>query len=329
MKNTKRLFAEWEPQEALLFALPHEGTDWAPYLDEALDSYREFIAVAAQFQRCWVLCADEAKARALLDGIPNVTLFEIPTNDTWIRDFGAIDVLYRGLIESYDFTFNAWGGKFDAALDDNASAELFRRIPGNLIKVPLVLEGGSIDCNGEGVMLTTTTCLMEEHRNPHLGQDEIDATLKELFGLRRIIWLSHGYLRGDDTDSHVDTLARFITPDTIAYTSCTDPHDEHFDELSRMRAELEQTTFKLVPLPLPKAIYYGGHRLPATYANFVFVNGALIVPTYDDPNDAHVLQTLQKELPHLKVIGVNARVFVRQHGSLHCATMNRYEGKRS
>jgi len=324
-----RLFAEWEKQEALLFAIPHKNTDWAVYLDEILLSYREFIAAVSKFQQCFILCEDAKKAAKLLDGLDNIRLFEVPTNDTWIRDFGAIDVEMEGKITSYDFTFNAWGGKFASSLDNSANGEFFKSVGGELISIPLVLEGGSIDCNGAGVMLTTTKCLLEEHRNPDLTKEQIAEKLKKLFSLQKIIWLENGFLRGDDTDSHVDTLARFIKQDTIAYTTCEDEADEHFDELKNMEKELKLTGFRLLPLPLPKPCFFEGKRLPATYANFVFVNGALIVPTYNDKNDERVLNSLKNALPHLEVVGVDARIFIRQHGSLHCASMNRYAGGRA
>ncbi|MDR1554565.1 MAG: agmatine deiminase family protein [Campylobacteraceae bacterium] len=324
-----RLFAEWEKQEALLFALPHENTDWNRYIDEILHSYRDFILAVSKFQKCFVLCADIKKARSLLRDIDNVTLIKIQTNDTWIRDFGAIDVQIDDEVISYDFTFNAWGGKFDASLDNlvNKTLHKSKNLQGELLSIPLVLEGGSIDSNGKGVMLTTTKCLLEKHRNPHLSHIQIDAKLKELFGLTKIIWLENGYLKGDDTDSHVDTLARFITQNTIAYTICEDETDEHFLELKRMEEELKNTGFDLLPLPLPKPIFYEGHRLPATYANFVFVNNALIVPIYEDKNDERVLSSLKNALPNHEIVGVNAKIFIREHGSLHCATMNRYERK--
>ncbi|MDR1285296.1 MAG: agmatine deiminase family protein [Campylobacteraceae bacterium] len=327
----KRLFAEWEKQEALLFVLPHENTDWNKYLDEILYSYREFISAVSKFQNCFVLCANLKKAEAILDGIDNVAFFEVPTNDTWIRDFGAIDVKSDNEIISYDFTFNAWGGKFDASLDNLVNKTLYnnKKLQGELLNIPLILEGGSIDSNGEEVMLTTKKCLLEKHRNPHLTFPQIDTKLKELFGLKKIVWLENGYLKGDDTDSHVDTLARFIKPDTIAYTTCKDEKDEHYLELKKMEEELKNTGFNLLPLPLPKPIFYDKHRLPATYANFVFVNGALIVPTYNDKNDDRVLNSLQNALSNHKIVGVDARVFIREHGSLHCATMNRYYGNRA
>ncbi|MDR2100827.1 MAG: agmatine deiminase family protein [Campylobacteraceae bacterium] len=322
----KRLFAEWEQQSSLMFALPHEKTDWLPYLDEILLSYKDFIKAASKYEHCIVLCADKKAAKKLLSGCENITFVQISTNDTWIRDFGAIDIQAEDGVVSYDFTFNAWGGKFEAALDDAVNQKLFKRgyMRGEIVSVPIVLEGGSIDSNGEGVLLTTSKCLLEDNRNPNMSKDEIDAKLKDIFGLKRTIWLEHGFLKGDDTDSHVDTLARFITKDTIAYTTCEDEKDEHFEELKKMEAELKSTGFKLLPMPMPKPIFYDGERLPATYANFVFVNGAVLLPTYNDANDLRIKELLRRFLPKHEIIGIDARVFIRQHGSLHCASINRF-----
>ena len=173
-------------------------------------------------------------------------------------------------------------------------------------------------------MLTTTTCLLNDNRN-NLSKTELEDKFRSLFGIHRIIWLENGFIRGDDTDSHIDTLVRFITPDTIAYAACDDESDEHFDELKKMEDELKKTGFKLLALPLPKPKFYDGKRLGCTYANFIFINGALIVPTYNDENDEKVLNLLAKALPDRKIIGVNSLVFVRQNGSLHCSSQNRYK----
>lgn len=325
----RKIFAEWEAQECLIFALPHEKTDWAYCLDEILNSYYDFIKTVSKFQKCLVICKDKIKAKELLHDVENIELVEILTDDTWIRDFGPIDVKNDKII-SYDFTFNAWGGKFNSSLDDMVNQTLFENnhLNGNLESVSMVLEGGSIDANGDGVLLTTTKCLLEENRNPLLDKQAIDEKLKELFGLRNVIWLENGFLKGDDTDSHVDTLARFINKNTIVYSICEDEDDEHYSELKKMENELKKTGFNLISLPIPKPIFYNNHRLPATYANFVFVNGAIIVPIYHDENDEKILNIFKDNLPNHQVIGVDATIFIREHGSLHCASMNRYFGYR-
>ncbi|EAC1839508.1 agmatine deiminase family protein [Campylobacter lari] len=324
----RKSIAEWQKQELLLLSLPHENSDWKPYLEEILQSYEEFVKAVANFQKV-LLIAPSEKDFQRFKHIKNVDFFKCDTNDTWIRDFGAIDVCEDDKIIGLDFTFNAWGDKFQSTLDNAVNSKLFaQKLSGKLEKIDFILEGGSIDFNGQGVMLTTSACLLNENRNSHLNKEKIDQKLKEIFGLKEIIWLENGFIKGDDTDSHVDTLARFINEKTIAYCVCKDENDEHYAPLKAMEDELKKTGFDLLELPLPKPLYFEGKRLGATYANFVFVNGGLIVPTYNDENDALVLENLQKACKDRKVVGVDARVFLRQNGSLHCSCQNRYEGQR-
>ncbi|MCW0243033.1 agmatine deiminase family protein [Campylobacter lari] len=324
----RKSIAEWQKQELLLLSLPHENSDWKPYLEEILQSYEEFVKAVANFQKV-LLIAPSEKDFQRFKHIKNVDFFKCDTNDTWIRDFGAIDVCEDDKLIGLDFTFNAWGDKFQSTLDNAVNSKLFsQKLSGKLEKIDFILEGGSIDFNGQGVMLTTSACLLNENRNSHLNKEKIDQKLKEIFGLKEIIWLENGFIKGDDTDSHVDTLARFINEKTIAYCVCKDENDEHYAPLKAMEDELKKTGFDLLELPLPKPLYFEGKRLGATYANFVFVNGGLIVPTYNDENDALVLENLQKACKDRKVVGVDARVFLRENGSLHCSCQNRYEGQR-
>ncbi|AJC89258.1 agmatine deiminase [Campylobacter lari] len=324
----RKSIAEWQKQELLLLSLPHENSDWKPYLEEILQSYEEFVKAVANFQKV-LLIAPSEKDFQRFKHIKNVDFFKCDTNDTWIRDFGAIDVCEDDKLIGLDFTFNAWGDKFQSTLDNAVNSKLFaQKLPGKLEKIDFILEGGSIDFNGQGIMLTTSACLLNENRNSHLNKEQIEAKLKEIFGLNQIIWLNHGYIKGDDTDHHIDTLARFINEETIAYCVCKDENDEHYAPLKAMEEELKKTRFDLLELPLPKPLCFEGKRLGATYANFVFVNGGLIVPTYNDENDALVLENLQKTCKDRKVVGVDARVFLRQNGSLHCSCQNRYEGQR-
>ncbi|EPP1572783.1 agmatine deiminase family protein [Campylobacter lari] len=324
----RKSIAEWQKQELLLLSLPHENSDWKPYLEEILQSYEEFVKAVANFQKV-LLIAPSEKDFQRFKHIKNIDFFKCDTNDTWIRDFGAIDVCEDDKLIGLDFIFNAWGDKFQSTLDNAVNLKLFaQKLSGKLEKIDLILEGGSIDFNGQGVMLTTSACLLNENRNSHLNKEQIETKLKEIFGLKQIIWLNHGYIKGDDTDHHIDTLARFINEKTIAYCVCKDENDEHYAPLKAMEEELKKTGFDLLELPLPKPLYFEGKRLGATYANFVFVNGGLIVPTYNDENDALVLENLQKACKDRKVVGVDARVFLRQNGSLHCSCQNRYEGQR-
>ncbi|HEB7545256.1 TPA: agmatine deiminase family protein [Campylobacter coli] len=319
---------EWSEQEYLMLSLPHEKSDWKPYLGEIIQAYKEFVKATSEFQKV-LLIAPNKSDFAPFENMTNVEFFICDTNDTWIRDFGAIDILEDNHLKALDFTFNAWGNKFQSELDNEVNSKLFKeKFNEKLTKIDFILEGGSIDFNGEGVMLTSSNCLLNENRNSHLDKSQIEAKLKEIFGLKQIIWLENGFIKGDDTDHHIDTLARFIDKNTIAYSICEDEEDEHYIPLQKMKKELEATGFDLVELPLPKPLYYEGRRLGATYANFVFVNDALIMPFYKDENDEIIKQRLAKALPKRKIIGVDARVFLRQNGSLHCSCQNRFKGLR-
>ncbi|XAK46008.1 agmatine deiminase family protein [Campylobacter coli] len=319
---------EWSEQEYLMLSLPHEKSDWKPYLGEIIEAYKEFVKATSEFQKV-LLIAPNKSDFAPFENMTNVEFFICDTNDTWIRDFGAIDILEDNHLKALDFTFNAWGNKFQSELDNEVNSKLFKeKFNEKLTKIDFILEGGSIDFNGEGVMLTSSNCLLNENRNSHLDKSQIEAKLKEIFGLKQIIWLENGFIKGDDTDHHIDTLARFIDKNTIAYSICEDEEDEHYIPLQKMKKELEATGFDLVELPLPKPLYYEGRRLGATYANFVFVNDALIMPFYKDENDEIIKQRLAKALPKRKIIGVDARVFLRQNGSLHCSCQNRFKGLR-
>ncbi|EAK0877585.1 agmatine deiminase family protein [Campylobacter coli] len=319
---------EWNEQEYLMLSLPHEKSDWKPYLGEIIQAYKEFVRTASEFQKV-LLIAPSKSDFVPFENMANVDFFICDTNDTWIRDFGAIDILEDNRLKALDFTFNAWGNKFQSELDNEVNSKLFKeKFKEKLTKIDFILEGGSIDFNGEGVMLTSSNCLLNENRNSHLDKSQIEAKLKEIFGLKQIIWLENGFIKGDDTDHHIDTLARFIDKNTIAYSVCEDEEDEHYIPLQKMKKELEATGFNLIELPLPRPLYYEGRRLGATYANFVFVNDALIMPFYKDENDEIIRQRLAKALPERKIIGVDARVFLRQNGSLHCSCQNRFKGLR-
>lgn len=350
MQSKIRAFAEWEEQECLLLSLPHDNTDWRPYLDEILASYEELVSAVSKYQKCILICPD-LNILKRFNKFKNCEFLQIPTDDTWIRDYGLIDVSYQNIkisdkaiseivnmteneasknlsdVLSYDFKFNAWGGKFQSQNDNAVNSHLAKYFNTPLKSVDMVLEGGSIEFNGKGTLLTTTKCLLNQNRNANLNKKQIEAKLSELFGLNRIVWLENGFIRGDDTDSHIDTLARFISPNTVACATCDDKDDEHFVPLNAMRDELLAAGFNVVELPLPKPKYFNGSRLGCTYTNFIFINNALIVPTYDDLNDKVVLERLAKELPNHDIIGINSLVFVRQNGSLHCSSQNRFKRK--
>jgi len=317
-----RIPAEWEKQKFIVVVFPTNHKDWQHSIKNIQASYIEFINAIRKFQKCIVICDKPEILNNFFQNFNNIEIVNIKTNDTWIRDFGAIDFYKKKKLKSYNFKFNAWGDKFESNLDDEFNKKFYKE---ELIDVNFILEGGSIDSNGDGVLLTTSKCIFNKNRNSAYKKSEILNKLKSLFGLKKIIVLNHGYLEGDDTDSHIDTLARFINKNTIAYAKCYDSHDIHFKELNLMEEELKKTNFKLIPLPLPKAHYFNGHRLPATYLNFVFINNAILLPTYNDStNDKKAYKILSKEIKDRKIIPIDASIFIREHGSLHCASINHY-----
>lgn len=329
--TVRRLPAEWEPQSAVQLTFPHEASDWADSLDAVLPCFFNIAAAISRFEKVLIVCDKLMPIRDDLAGnIENYWLIEIPSNDTWARDHGGITIFENGQPVVLDFMFNGWGLKFPADRDNLITGRLaekgFFRAP--LRPGGLALEGGGLESDGQGTLLTTAECLLSPNRNPHLTETQIEARLKELFGLERVLWLRHGYLAGDDTDSHIDTLARFCDPETIAYVRCPDPADEHFEALRHMEAELQAfrtaagQPYRLVPLPWPEPCFAAdGHRLPATYANFLIINGAVLVPTYRVAQDAGALQIIKGIFPDREVIGIDCRPLIEQHGSLHCVTM--------
>ena len=326
--------AEWYPQSAVQVTWPHKQTDWAPILDEVTEC---FIAIAREIvkhEKLLIVCDNEAKVRHQLGEINSASIIfrEMKTNDTWARDHGGITVFIDGKPTVYDFVFNGWGMKFVSCYDNLITRKLWKTGAfGQAVDVinmqPLVLEGGSLESDGKGTILTTVECLGSVNRNEYLHQEQLEYHLKELFGANRILWLENGYLVGDDTDSHIDMLARFCDERTIAYVQCTDETDEHFVELQAMESELKSFRtadgqhYRLIPLPMADIILHESERLPATYANFLIINGAVLMPCYQSDKDELAKKNLQEAFPDREIIGIDCRPLIKQHGSLHCATM--------
>ncbi|MEL6834253.1 MAG: agmatine deiminase family protein [Bacteroidota bacterium] len=331
--QTRRLPAEWEPQSMVQFTFPHAESDWADSLAEVTSCFVRCIETVSRFQKVLVVADERERVAKLLAHLPEdrITIVACPSNDTWARDHGGITVIQDGKPVLLDFMFNGWGLKFAANKDNLITRTLhlwgfFNDWPRE--QPPMVLEGGALETDGQGTLLSTTECLMSPNRNPHLSFAETEAALRQYLGIDRFLWLDNGYLAGDDTDSHIDTLARFCDPETIAYVQCTDDQDEHYAELKLMEQELQSfrtragAPYRLIPLPWPTACYAeDGHRLPATYANFLIINGAVLVPTYGLPEDEEALSILKTCFPKREVIGINCRPLIEQHGSLHCISM--------
>lgn len=311
--------------------------------DEVVRCYQEMAKQIALREPLLIVAQEpqEVEASLLQYGInrQNIKIFQCSTNDTWARDHGFVTGLHEGKRILLDFQFNGWGMKFAAHHDNQINRQLAEAkvIDGTYTpQLDFVLEGGSIESDGKGTLMTTSSCLLAPNRNDMLSKTEIERKLCQTTGAQRVLWLNHSWLAGDDTDGHIDTVARFCDAETIAYVQCTDTADEHYTELSAMEAELQQFTngegkpYRLIPLPMPTAIYdetdvdASGkpQRLPATYANFLIVNGAVLMPTYGQPeNDALARKQLSRAFPGREIVGIDCRVLIRQHGSLHCCTM--------
>jgi len=336
MKNDIRYIAEWELNGPVLLALPHCDTDWFNILHEAVDQYSRLInALVSHGENVVLIVADEAEAREALRECPltGITFIEMPTNDTWTRDYGPIAVERHGRVRALDFGFNGWGLKFAADRDNlvNLNMSLGGFMPAGMYRNlrDFILEGGSIETDGKGTLLTTSRCLLSPNRNGGGTRAEIGETLMRELGVDHILWLDYGALIGDDTDSHIDTLCRMAPGNTILFTGCRDMDDPQFEELLHMRAQLsmfrnaEGEPFNLLELPLPAAVYdEEGNRLPATYANYLVTPRSIYMPVYGQPeNDRLACEIVRVAFPDHEVVPVDCVTLTKQHGSLHCSTM--------
>ena len=321
----KRLIAEFEPQHFVQMVFPHEKTDWVEYLEEARVTFVNIINAIRRYEKVLLVCKDVKEAQSYFDSLENIEFVKYETNDTWARDISAISIKEDNEVMLYDFKFNAWGGKFEYERDNALTQTIASHYPHRVHHIDFILEGGGIESNGRGVLLTTAACMLNANRNA-LDEAAMTQKLKEFFGLKEVLYLHNGYLAGDDTDSHIDTLARFVDERTIMYVKCKNKEDEHYEELCKMEAELQaiakEHDFSLIALPFCDPLYYDGERLPATYANFLLINGAVLVPLYGVAQDMEAMEIFRKFFKDRDVIGIDCSVLVRQHGSLHCVTMN-------
>ena len=346
--STYYLPSEWHKQVAVQLTWPHAKTDWAPYLEDIVRMEVRMADEITKREELVIATPEKDAVKELLSTqlteqqLSRVRIVEMPTDDTWARDHGAITLLPRiedgektGKNILLDFCFNGWGKKFPADNDNRITQNLnssgvFENYYEYVMRdyLDFVLEGGSIESDGKGTVFTTSQCLMAPNRNQPLTKKEIEEYLKKTLYAEQIVWLDYGNLIGDDTDGHIDTIARIAPNDTILYVKCEDKNDEQFDDFNALENQLqnlrtkEGKPYRLLPLPMPKAMYDDGDRLPATYANFLIINGAVLVPTYNQPDlDKKSLDIIQQAFPDREIIGIDAQVAVRQHGSLHCLTM--------
>lgn len=330
-----RFPAEWEPQDAVLIAWPHAGTDWAERLAEVESTYVALSLAVTRFQRLVIIVADatlEAHARGLLTAagadLGRVGFVQAAYDDTWLRDSGPITLRDSDGFRLLDFRFTGWGGKYGASRDDALISQL---VAAGLFqdarhqRIDFALEGGGIETDGAGTLLTTWQCLHERH--PGLTRQEIGWQLENALRQQRVLWLDHGALEGDDTDAHIDTLARFAAPDAIVFQDCDDPADSHYAGLKAMAAELaalrtkDNRPYRLYPLPWARPIIDEGRRLAASYANFLIISGAVLMPAYGDRADAAAAVMLGNAFPDHAIVPVPCRPLIWQNGSLHCITM--------
>jgi agmatine/peptidylarginine deiminase len=335
MDTAFRLPAEWEAQAGVIIAWPHAGTDWAPRLAQIEMAYVALAAAIARFEPVLICVADtgvRARAAGLLTGAgvdaARVRFVEAAYDDTWLRDSGPLTLSDGNGFELVDFRFTGWGGKFEGGRDDRLIEALLARgvfRSARHRRIDWALEGGAIESDGNGTLLTTWRCLHQRH--PQMSLEDINAQLLDAFGASRVLWLQYGYLEGDDTDAHIDTLARFAPDDAIVFQTCDDPADPHYDELARMHEEIArlQTVdgqpYRLFALPWARAIVDEGRRLASSYANYLVVNDAVLMPAYGSATDAEAAKVIAAAHPGRQVVPVDARALIWQNGSVHCLTM--------
>ena len=343
-RHKRTLPAEWAPQSAIQLTWPHEDTDWADMLSEVTTTYVHLAFEIARRQPLLIVHPETTVLQTFLQSqlpekvFQNITFLQCPTNDTWARDHAFLTIVGTEGAELMDFRFNGWGGKFEATADNAINRQLFEtsHLKGRYVNaLDFELEGGAIESDGMGTILTTEECLLNTNRRregdriPLVDRMQVELFLQDSLGVERILWLKHGYLAGDDTDSHIDTLVRLCPDNTIVYVQSRDENDEHHAALTAMESELRAfrtatgQPYRLIPVPMPDPIFdEEGERLPATYANFLIMNKAVLMPTYAQPvHDEAAQRALQTAFPHHEIVGIDCRSLIRQHGSLHCATM--------
>jgi agmatine deiminase len=332
---------EWDKQDAILITWPHLKSAWASKIEIVELTYIQITTVISHYQPLIIqlhssIDLDSVVRRLSLNGsdISNCHFIQLDSDDTWARDHGPITITNGDDTRCLNFIFNGWGNKFQHTKDNALNSHMNKNgLLNNMQEVDWVLEGGSIEVDEYGVLLTTSQCVLNSNRNGKTLKENLTSRFHEWVKVNKVIYIENGSLEGDDTDSHIDTLARFAPTNQIIFQGCSDESDPHFLNLKEMKSELGtiQNSFnqpyKLIELPLPKAIYAeDGHRLPATYANFLITNKNIIVPTYDDAADSIAIELIKDAFPEHIVVGVNALSLIEEHGSIHCITMQLPKG---
>jgi agmatine deiminase len=342
MTQQYSLPAEWHDQDAILITWPHSQSAWEEMLDRVEQTYFDLVVAISAYQAVVIQTHETLDVESLAQqlssqgaNLGNCFFVSMNSNDTWARDHGPITVVDQNNQPlCLNFRFNGWGGKFESRLDDELNTQLVKKSALNKsFNIDWVLEGGSIESDGNGTLLTTRHCVLNPNRNGDIDQQALTDKLKLWFGCEQVIYLRNGELEGDDTDAHIDTLARFAPDNSIVFQGCQDESDAHFNSLQQMKHELTKVKnidgelFRLYELPLPQAKFAeDGHRLPATYANFLITNQAVLVPTYNDKSDKLALEIIKAAFPSRSVKGIDASLLIEEHGSLHCITMQLPKG---
>lgn len=336
--NAPTLQPEWVQQTGMMLTWPHAATDWKYCLEDICETYMQMADAITRHEPLLIVTPEPEQVRTRLTSrlserqLRQTVFHRCNTNDTWARDHGFITLSDSGNEPLLlDFRFNGWGEKFPAELDNAINRSLFNGgVLGGRYEScdDFVLEGGSIEADGNGTIITTSSCLLAPRRNHPMTRSEIAIYLCRKLNVERILWIDYGHLDGDDTDGHIDTLIRTAPRNTLLYIRCDDATDSHFDDLRLMEEQLKTLRnavgepYRIICLPMPDAIYENGERLPATYANFIVLNGAVIYPTYAQPeNDRRAAEAIQQAFPTHELMGIDSRTVIRQHGSLHCCTM--------
>lgn len=336
--------AEWEPQSGIMLTWPHADTDWNDCLEAITQTYVQIASAISEVERLVVITPHVDDVKQLLMAeltaaqMRRIVWHSCPTDDTWTRDHGFVTLTDgEGHARLTDFCFNGWGDKFEAEKDNRINRSLFKAkiLRGEYADcLDFVLEGGSIESDGQGTVLTTSQCLLAPHRNQPLGRQEIEARLKKELSAERILWLDHGNLQGDDTDGHIDTIVRFAPDDTLVYVGCDKQDDSQFADFQALEEQLHELRtieghpYRLLKLPMPEAIFdEEGERLPVTYANFLVINQRVLVPVYGQPSaDNEALRIIGEAFPDRELVPIDSRTIILQHGSIHCCTMQLPEG---
>lgn len=325
--------AEWEKQDALWLSWPHKEESWPGKIETIYEPYSQFIKLVAEDQLVRINVADEEMKAFALSHIEksgakmeNISFYLNPTNDAWCRDHGPAFVINRATGEKavVDWGYNAWGGKYPPFdLDDVVPTRIAKEFNLKLFTPPIVMEGGSVEFNGKGTILTTSACLLNENRNPHLNKEQIETYLKDYYGQDQVLWLGDGIV-GDDTDGHIDDITRFVSEDTVLTVVEEDKADDNYEllqeNLENLKAMklLDDRSLNVIELPMPRPVEYDDQRLPASYANFYIANKVVIVPVFNDKNDSKALEIIQSVFPDRKVIGIDSVDIIWGLGSFHC-----------